>query len=215
MQPNQHTTPVRVVIADDHELVRSGIQALLSMVEGVEVVGEARDGLELIEITEALNPDIVLTDISMPRMDGIGAITHLHASRPKVHLVVLSMYDSGDLIKRAVASGACGYLLKDTPPAELRHAIRRVMDYGDYFSPAISSRLLAASEPGPHDQLTDRQVEILTLLAQGLSSKEIAYQLDLSPKTVDVHRARIMERLHISDLPGLTRYAIRSGLINA
>lgn len=215
MQPVQTNDPVRVIVADDHELVRSGIKALLSMVKGVEVIAEARDGLELIQLTESLNPDIVLTDISMPHLDGISAIVHLHVSRPKVRLVVLSMYDSADFIKRAVASGACGYLLKDTPPAELGVAIERIMAYGDYFSPAISSRLLATSEPSAKEQLTERQVEILTLLAQGLSSKEIGYKLDLSSKTVDVHRARIMERLHINDLASLTRYAIRSGLIDA
>jgi len=215
MQPVQTSDPDRIIVADDHELVRSGIKALLSMVKGVEVIAEASDGLELIQLTESLNPDIVLTDISMPRMDGISAIVHLHVSRPKVRLVVLSMYDSADFIKRAVASGACGYLLKDTPPAERGVAIERIMAYGDYFSPAISSRLLATSEPSAKEQLTERQVEILTLLAQGLSSKEIGYKLDLSSKTVDVHRARIMERLHINDLASLTRYAIRLGLIDA
>lgn len=215
MQPAQTPEPIRIILADDHELVRSGVKALLSMVEGIEVIAEARDGLELIELTESLNPDLVLTDISMPRLDGISAIAHLHLSRPKVRLVVLSMYDTVDFIKRAVASGACGYLLKDTPPIELGQAVHRVMVYGNYFSPAISARLLATGEPTAKDQLTERQLEILTLLAQGMSSKEIAWKLDLSPKTVDVHRARIMERLHINDLATLTRYAIRAGLIDA
>jgi len=215
MQSTQAPALIRIILADDHELVRSGIKALLSMIEGVEVIAEARDGLELISLTEALNPDLVLTDISMPRMDGITAIAHLHASRPKVRLVVLSMYDTVDFIKRAVASGACGYLLKDTPPIELRQAVQRVMEYGNYFSPAISSRLLATSEPTARDQLTERQVEILGMLARGLSSKEIAYKLGLSPKTVDVHRARIMERLRINDLASLTRYAVRAGLVDA
>lgn len=215
MQPARTTDTIRVILADDHELVRSGIKVLLSMIEGVEVIAEARDGLELVTLTEALEPDLVLTDISMPRMDGISAIAHLHVSRPQVRLVVLSMYDTVEFIKRAVASGACGYLLKDTPPIELGEAVRRVMSHGNYFSPAISSLLLAPPEPAVHDQLTERQVEILGLLAEGLSSKEIAYKLKLSPKTVDVHRARIMERLHINDIASLTRYAVRAGLVAA
>ncbi len=215
MQPLQTHEPVRIILADDHELVRSGIKSLLNMIEGVEVIAEASDGLELIQLTEALNPDLVLTDISMPRMDGLAAIVHLHASRPKVRLMVLSMFDTVDFVKRAVACGACGYLLKSTPPSELAQAVRRVMSHGTYFGPSISSMLLAPADAAPGGQLTARQIEILKLLAKGQTSKEIAWLLKLSPKTVDVHRARIMERLNITDLANLTRYAIRAGLISA
>jgi len=190
--------PTRIVLADDHDLVRSGIKALLSMVEGVEVIAEARDGRELITLVESLNPDVVMTDISMPGMDGIAAISEIHAKHPQVRLLVLSMYDTVDFVKRAVASGACGYLMKDAPPFELEQAVRSVMATGSYFSPAIAQRLLQPSEPTVNDELTHRQVEILKLIAQGRASKEIAYELGLSPKTVDVHRARIMERLHLS-----------------
>ncbi|MGZ5786718.1 MAG: response regulator [Ramlibacter sp.] len=204
---------IRVVLADDHDLVRSGIKALLSMVEGVDVIAEARDGKELIGLVESLNPDIVMTDISMPGMDGITAIAEIHSKHPETRLLVLSMYDTVDFVKRAVANGACGYLMKDAPPMELEQAVRSVMASGSYFSPAIAQRLLQPSEPTVDDELTHRQVEILRLIAQGRASKEIAYELGLSPKTVDVHRARIMERLRLNDIASLTLYAVRKGLV--
>lgn len=205
--------PIRVVLADDHDLVRSGIRALLGMIEGVEVIAEARDGRELITVVESLQPDVVMTDISMPVMDGITAIAEIHSRFPKVRMLVLSMYDTVDFVKRAVANGACGYLMKDAPPFELEQALRSVMATGSYFSPAIAQRLLLPSEPTADDELTHRQVEILKLIAQGKASKEIAYDLGLSPKTVDVHRARIMERLRLNDIASLTLYAVRKGLI--
>jgi DNA-binding NarL/FixJ family response regulator len=204
---------VRIVLADDHDLVRSGVKALLEMIEGVEVIAEARDGAELITLVESLEPDIVMTDISMPGMDGITAISEIHGKHPQVRMLVLSMYDTVDFVKRAVTNGACGYLMKDAPPFELEQAVRSVMATGSYFSPAIAQRLLQPSEPSVDDELTHRQVEILKLIAQGRASKEIAYELGLSPKTVDVHRARIMERLQLNDIASLTRYAVRKGLI--
>jgi DNA-binding NarL/FixJ family response regulator len=193
--------------------VRSGIKALLSMVDGLEVIAEARNGEELIALVDSLMPDVVMTDISMPKMDGISAISQIHAKHPQVRLLVLSMYDTVDFVKRAVANGACGYLMKDAPPFELEQSVRSVMATGSYFSPAIAQRLLQPSEPTVDDELTHRQVEILRLIAQGRASKEIAYELGLSPKTVDVHRARIMERLHLNDIASLTLYAVRKGLI--
>lgn len=207
------SAPIRIVLADDHDLVRSGIKALLSLVDGVEVIAEARDGKELITLVESLVPDVVMTDISMPGMDGITAIAHIHEKQPEVRMLVLSMYDTVDFVKRAVANGACGYLMKDAPPFELEQAVRSVMATGSYFSPAIAQRLLQPSEPTVDDELTHRQVEILKLIAQGRASKEIAFELGLSPKTVDVHRARIMERLRLNDIASLTLYAVRKGLI--
>ncbi|MBX3654495.1 MAG: response regulator transcription factor [Ramlibacter sp.] len=209
----EEVQPVRIVLADDHDLVRSGIKALLSMIRGVQVIAEARNGQELVTLAEDLKPDIVMTDISMPGMDGIAAISHLHESQPAIRLLVLSMYDTVDFVKRAVASGACGYLMKDAPPFELEQAVRSVMTSGSYFSPVIAQKLLQPSEPTAADELTERQVQILKLIAQGRASKEIAFELGLSPKTVDVHRSRIMERLHLSDVASLTRYAVRKGLI--
>jgi DNA-binding NarL/FixJ family response regulator len=206
---------IRVVLADDHDLVRSGIKALLSTVDGVEVIAEARNGNELLQLLETVKPDVVMTDISMPGMDGITAIAEIHSRYPEVRVVVLSMYDTVDFVKRAVANGACGYLMKDAPPFELEQALRSVMATGSYFSAAVAQRLLQPSEPTVDDELTVRQVEILTLIAQGKSAKEIAFELGLSPKTVDVHRARIMERLRLNDIASLTRYAVRKGLVKA
>jgi DNA-binding NarL/FixJ family response regulator len=205
--------PIQVVLADDHDLVRSGIKALLSTVEGVRVIAEARNGNELLQLLESVKPDVVMTDISMPGMDGITAIAEIHSRFPSVKVIVLSMYDTVDFVKRAVASGACGYLMKDAPPFELEQSIRSVMATGSYFSPAIAHRLLQPAEPTANDELTERQVEILKLIAQGKASKEIAFDLGLSPKTVDVHRARIMERLRLNDIASLTRYAVRKGLV--
>lgn len=204
---------VRVILADDHDLVRSGIKALLEMIEGVDVIAEARNGQELVTLVADLLPDVVMTDISMPVMDGIAAISQLHESHPQVRMLVLSMYDTVDFVKRAVANGACGYLMKDAPPFELEQALRSVMATGSYFSPSIAQRLLQPSEPTVDDELTHRQVEILKLIAQGRASKEIAFELGLSPKTVDVHRARIMERLQLNDIASLTLYAVRKGLV--
>lgn len=216
MTPHQnHALPIQVVLADDHDLVRSGIKALLSTVEGVQVIAEARNGNELLALLESVKPDVVMTDISMPGMDGITAIAEIHSRHPDVRVIVLSMYDTVDFVKRAVANGACGYLMKDAPPFELEQALRSVMATGSYFSAAVAQRLLQPSEPTVDDELTQRQVEILTLIAQGKSAKEIAFELGLSPKTVDVHRARIMERLRLNDIASLTRYAVRKGLVKA
>jgi DNA-binding NarL/FixJ family response regulator len=215
MNNNPSAPTIRVILADDHDLVRSGIKALLSTVEGVQVIAEARDGNELLALLKSVQPDVVMTDISMPGMDGITAIGEIHSRYPEVRVLVLSMYDTVDFVKRAVANGACGYLMKDAPPFELEQALRSVMATGSYFSAAVAQRLLQPSEPTVDDELTERQVEILTLIAQGKSAKEIAFELGLSPKTVDVHRARIMERLRLNDIASLTRYAVRKGLVKA
>ena len=206
-------TPIRLVLADDHDLVRSGIKALLGMVPGVQVEGEARNGTELVALVDALVPDIAMTDIAMPGMDGIAAITDIHNRHPQVRLLVLSMHDTVGIVRRAVAAGACGYVMKDAAPAELEQSIASVMATGSYFSPVVAQRLLEPEAQAAEDGLTQRQVEILKLIAQGKASKEIAFELGLSPKTVDVHRARIMERLRLNDVASLTRYAVRKGLI--
>src|SRR5512133_1199379 len=204
---------VRLVLADDHDLVRSGIKALLTMIGGVEVIAEARDGRELLTLLGGVTPDLVMTDLSMPGMDGISAIAEIRDRYPDVKVLVLSMYDTADFVKRAMASGACGYLLKDASPFEIQQALRSVMGMGSYFSPAIAQRLMQPSEPTADYELTQRQIGILTLIAKGRASKEIAFELGLSSKTVDVHRARIMERLRLNDIASLTLYAVRKGLV--
>lgn len=214
-QPAALPVSTRVVLADDHDLVRSGLKLLLELVPGVQIVGEARNGQELIAAARLHTPDLVLTDISMPGMDGLAALATLRAMPTPPRVLVVSMHDSPDFIRRALQLGAAGYVLKDSSPAEFEHALRSVVAGHSYLSAAVAQRLLQASERSPEELLTERQREILVLLARGRASKEVAFALGLSPKTVDVHRARIMERLGIGDLPGLTLYCIRHGMIDA
>ena len=205
--------PLHIVLADDHDLVRSGISALLSTIDGVEVIAEARDGEELLQVLKSVQPDIVITDITMPRMDGITAAARIREQFPGVRVIVLSMHDSVEAVKRAVASGACGYLRKDAPKFELELAVRSVMASGSYFGNGVAQMLLQPSEASVEELLTKRQLEVLTMIAQGKSAKEIGFELGLSSKTVDVHRAKIMERLQLTDVASLTRYAVRKGLV--
>lgn len=205
--------PIQVVLADDHDLVRSGIRALLSTIPGVQVIAEVRDGNELLALLESVHPDIVITDLTMPGMDGITAIGHIRERYPKLRVLVLTMHESAEMVKRAVASGASGYVRKDAPEFELETALRTVMETGSYFGAGVAQRLLERTEPTPYEMLTIRQIEILILLARGKSSKEIAFELGLSSKTVDVHRTRLMDRLDVRDVASLTLYAVRKGLV--
>lgn len=202
------------MLADDHVLVRTAIKSLLSKLEGVEVIGEAQDGEELIDLLQSSLPDLVMIDISMPPgMDGIAAIAEIHARYPALKILVLSMHDTVEIIKQAMASGACGYLVKSAPASELEQAVRSVVDTGWYCSSAVAQRLLQPAARSATDELTLRQFEILKLIAQGLGSKEIGHQLGLSSKTIDGHRARIMERLQLKDIASLTRYAVKNGMV--
>lgn len=213
MQPALPRPVVRVILADDHDLVRSGIKSLLSRIDGVSVVAEARDGHELIALVRQLVPDVVMTDISMPGLDGLTALGQIHLEYPSVRLLVLSSYKTGQFVRQAVSSGACGYLMKDAPLAELEQAVQIVMTTGSYFGSGIAQMLLQPSERAHDDQLTERQVQILTLIAKGRASKEIGFELGISSKTVDIHRARIMERLQVKDIASLTLYAARKGFV--
>ncbi|MEJ8835394.1 response regulator transcription factor [Ramlibacter sp. AN1133] len=213
---NAPTAPrIRVVLADDHDLVRGGIKALLELMPEVEVTGEARNGEDLLALLEEVTPDLVITDLAMPGGDGLAAIARIHARHPGLRVLVLSMYDSVDFVRRALSGGASGYLMKDSAPQELEQAVRAMATTGSYFNATIARVLLQPPPPPDDDGLTERQTEILVRLASGLSSKEIAYELGLSSKTVDVHRGRIMERLDLRDVASLTRYAVRKGLIKA
>jgi two-component system, NarL family, nitrate/nitrite response regulator NarL len=204
---------IQVVLADDHDLVRSGIAALLSAIQGVSVVAEARDGDELLKILETVKPHVVITDISMPKVDGIAATKQISEDHPEIRVIVLSMDTSADAVKRAVASGACGYLRKDAARHELELAVRGVMTTGSYFGNGVAQLLLQRAEATAPDLLTPRQLQVLTMLAEGKSSKQIGFDLGLSSKTVDVHRANIMDRLGLTDVASLTRYAVRNGLV--
>lgn len=204
----------RLVIADDHDLMRAGIKLLLDSMPGFQVVGEASSGPELIALVADRCPSLVITDLAMPNGDGISAIETLRERYPALKIIAISMYDTADFIRRAIRAGADAYVLKGAPGCEMEHAIRGVMNGSGYFSPQVSQRLAASAEPFPEERLTQRQIEILNLLARGHGSKEIGFQLGLSPKTVDVHRAAIMERLGLSDLANLALYAVRVGMID-
>jgi DNA-binding NarL/FixJ family response regulator len=204
---------IHVLLADDHHLVRSGIRSLLHSIPGVRVIAEVGDGRELLALLESVRPDVVITDISMPGLDGLAAISEIRHHHPEVRVMVLSMYDDAEIVKKAIANGACAYLRKDANDFELAAALHSVMTTGAYISAAVARQLLEPGEPSVQELLTERQIEIVTLLAQGKSTKEIGFALGLSSKTVDVHRSRIMDRLGIHDVAGLTIFAIRKGLV--
>lgn len=207
--------PVRVVLADDHAMVRGGIRALLSGMGSIDVVAEAADGAALIEAVHATQPDLVLTDISMPVLDGLAALESLRRTDPGLRAIVLSMHESAEVLQRAMQCGACGFLPKDAAPWELERAIAAVMEDGRYFGPDAMSQALEPPPPNPLEQLTPRQSQVLVMIARGLASKQIGFELGLSSKTVDVHRGHLMERLQLHDIASLTLFAIRMGLIDA
>jgi DNA-binding NarL/FixJ family response regulator len=211
MQPQ--TTITRAIVADDHPLVRSGMRSLLSTIPGLEVLAEVGNGDELLKLLATVRADIVITDIAMPGMDGLDALCEIRSRHPQVRVIVLSMHDEPEMVRRAVRAGAAAYLRKDADGFELTSAIRSVMATGSYISAGVAKVLARPGEPPAEDLLTERQLQILTLLAGGQSSKEIGFTLGLSSKTVDVHRGRIMERLGLRDVASLTLYAARNGLI--
>ena len=211
----------RVLLADDHILVRAGLRKLLESIAGFEVVGEADDGLALLALVEQLQPDLVMMDIGMPGLNGIDATARVMKGWPKTRVVILSMHQSEEYVRQALRHGAAAYLLKDAAPLELEQALAAVMRGETYLSPAVSkgvlndyvNRLRQDEQPG--DALTPRQREVLKLVAGGLSTKEIARSLDLSVKTVDTHRSQLMKQLDIHEVAGLVRYAMRVGLISS
>lgn len=211
--------PLRLLLADDHTLVRAGLRALLDGMDGVTVVAEADNGEQAVALAQALAPDVALLDITMPGLNGLQAAERILAQSPPPRVVILSMHAAEEYVNRALALGVSGYLLKDAATLELQAALEAVSAGQTYLSPRITSQLLesrlksgeGAARPG----LTARQLEVLRLLALGKSVKEIAYDLQLSAKTVETYRAQIMERLDLHDLASLVRYAIRTGLISA
>jgi len=214
-------TPVRVLLADDHALVRAGIRALLEGLEGVAVVAEAGNGGEVLELARKHRPDVVLLDISMPGIGGLEASAQLKQELPEVRVVMLSMHANEEYVLQALRAGAVGYMLKDSATAELELALQAVMQGETYLSPPISKQVVegyvqrVGAEQPATDHLTPRQRQVLQLIAEGLSTKEIAYRLELSVKTVETHRAQLMERLQIRDIAGLVKYAIRNGLVSS
>jgi DNA-binding NarL/FixJ family response regulator len=212
---------IRVLLADDHRLVRAGIRSLLEKIPGIEVVGEASNGREALELIRAELPNLVLMDIAMAELGGLEALPRVVKNFPSVKVIILSAHSNEEYVIRALRCGASGYLLKDAATLELELAIRSVAQGKTYLSPSISRTVIdsylerVGGEASPLEQLTPRQREILQLVAEGKTTKEIASLLGISVKTVEVHRLQLMARLDIHDVPGLVRYAIRSGLVSA
>ena len=211
---------LRVLLADDHTLVRAGLRKLLEAVPDIEVVGEADDGLALLTLAEQLQPNLVLMDIAMPGLNGLEATARLIKAQPEIKVLILSMHQSEEYVRQALRHGASAYLLKDSAPVELELALKAVLRGETYLSPAVSRGVVSdyvqrLREDAPHgNQLTPRQREVLQLIAEGHSTKEIARRLDLSVKTVDTHRTQLMKQLDIHEVAGLVRYAMRTGLIS-
>ena len=210
----------RLIIVDDHALIRAGIRSLLANVAEFEVVGEASDGVEAIKLVAELRPQVVLTDIAMPNMNGLVVTERIVRDYPEVRVIIVSMHATEEFVGQAVKAGAVGYLLKDTDSAELQFAINAVVRGESYLTPAISKRVMTSymhlindTQQRQENPLTPRQREILRLIAEGQSTKAVAKTLDISAKTVETHRSQIMERLSIHDIPGLVRYAMRTGLV--
>ena len=218
---NISTKSIRVLLADDHTLVRAGIRALLEKLPGLEVAGEASDGREVLDLIKTRQPDMVLLDISMPGLNGMQALARITRDFPKVRVIILSMHHNDEYVWQALKSGASGYLLKKAATTELPAALKGVVGGEIYLSRQIASQFLKkfplqqiGRSTSPLEQLTSRQREILQLLAEGQNTKTIALVLKVSDKTVEYHRAKLMERLNIFDVPGLVRFALRSGLVS-
>lgn len=212
---------IRILLADDHGLVRAGIRELLQKIANVEVVAEAGDGREALALVKSKLPNLVLLDIAMKSLTGLEVAERIAKDFPGVKVIILSMHANEEYVMRALRAGASGYLLKDAATTELELALAAVAKGETYLSPAISRGVIDSylgrveGKQSPLDQLTPRQREILQLIAEGKSTKEIAYTLNVSVKTVETHRAQLMDRLDIHDVAGLVRYAMRVGLITA
>jgi len=211
---------LRVLVADDHPLMRAGIRSLLETIAPDATILEATDGKEAIEIASRARADVVLMDITMPGLNGVDAVRRLATERPECKIIMLSMHRDEDHVARAVRAGAVGYLTKDSAVAEIPEAIQAVMRGEVFISrsvPTTAARLLssATAADSPLDLLSTRQREILQLIAEGHSTKEIGYRLGLSVKTVETHRRILMNRLDIHDVAGLARLAVRTGLVSA
>jgi DNA-binding NarL/FixJ family response regulator len=209
---------MRILIADDHTLVRAGLTSLIARLPEMEVVAEAADGRQALRMVRDLQPDIVLMDIAMPGLNGLESAERIHGIYPKIKIVILSMHASEEYVAQALKAGASGYLLKDAATAELEMALKSVSMGQFYLSPAISRQVVdnfLRGGPTGLDLLTPRQREILQLIAEGKGTRDIAETLHLSVKTVETHRAQLMDRLDIHDVAGLIRYALKKGLITA
>ncbi|HPY77685.1 MAG TPA: response regulator transcription factor [Anaerohalosphaeraceae bacterium] len=208
---------IKVVLADDHAIVRHGLSRAFQQEKGLEVVGQAQDGLSLVKLVEELSPDVVVMDISMPDLNGIEATRRITAAHPKIKVIGLSMHSSDKYVREMFKAGACGYLLKDCPFDELVEAIRIVVNGKKYISPSIGDTIIKDYLTKPDQEsafsiLSAREREVLQLLVEGHTTKQVGQRLGISPKTVEVHRTNIMEKLKMDNIAQLTKYAIQEGL---
>jgi two-component system response regulator NreC len=212
---------ITVLVCDDHALFREGVKTILSTQPDIEVIGEAADGKEAVEEAIRLNPNVVLMDISMPVLKGFDAVRRIRKVRPDAKVLILTVYDDEDLVARCLDAGAAGYVLKDSPPLQLVYAIQTVHRGQQYMSPRVLTGVVRqyiaqpADFKGGYELLSDREREILVLLAEGQSLKDIASRLNLSVKTVDAHKYNLMRKLDLHDRSELIRYAIRKRLVEA
>ena len=234
--PSSPPTTIRVLLADDHDILRQGLRLLLGMQAEIDVVGEARTGREAIEMVQELKPDVVVMDISMPDIDGLEACQHIRRLEPATQVLMLTMHESEEYFLKALRLGAVGYLVKKAAPTDLHMAISAVAHGGAFLYPGLAKALVRAYVAAPTTPntaqslqenaqreslarelrvLTPRELEVLTMVAEGRTNQEIADQLVLSIKTVQAHRANVMEKLGLKDITHLVRFAIRHGLIPA
>lgn len=217
-QPHPQNT-IRVLVADDHAIVRKGICALLATEPGIEVVGEARDGNDAIAAAQKLQPDVILMDLVMPEVDGLEATRQLACCQPQVRILVLTSFAGDDKIFPAIRAGALGYLLKDSGPEELVQAIQQVHRGESSLHPTVARRLLkelsSPQEPGPESEcLTEREIEVLQLVAQGQSNRQVADLLTISEATVRTHVSNILSKLNLCSRTQAALYALREGLVS-
>jgi NarL family two-component system response regulator LiaR len=228
MQPPADQPPIRVLVADDHAIVRKGLCALLETEPGIEVIGEAEDGTEALAQVRALRPDVVLMDLAMPGMDGLEATRRITTNHPGSRVLILTSYSGDEQIFPAIRAGALGYLLKDASPHELVVAIRQIYDGESSLHPAIARRLLSelspdrgrspspwtTSQPRTVAHLTHRETEVLLLVAEGATNRQIAEQLEISEATVRTHMSRILSKLNLTSRTQAALYALRQGIVS-
>jgi DNA-binding NarL/FixJ family response regulator len=212
---------LRILLADDHSMVRAGLRALLEELPGIEVVGEAADGPEALRLIGELRPNVAFLDISMPGLNGLEVAARVARDHSHTRVIILSMHADDEYVRRALYAGAAGYLLKTSDRSELELAVRAVARGDSWLTPPVSRRVVAfalgspPAEAQPLEVLTPRQREVLQLIAEGFSNKQIAQKLSVGVKTVESHRTELMERLDIHGIAGLVRYAIRVGIVRS
>jgi DNA-binding NarL/FixJ family response regulator len=220
-KPSSTTKPITVLLADDHTIVREGLRTLLEAEGDIQVIGEAANGREAVELARKTRPDVIVMDIAMPVLNGLEAIRQIRKAMPEARMLILSAHSDDVYVEQVVALGALGYLVKQTSAHVLSMAVREIQKGNVFFSPAILRRLetqsAKTSKTSPHrvNRLSSREVEVLQLIAEGQANKQVAVELQISVKTVEKHRQRLMEKLGIHDTAGLTRYAITTGIIES